>query len=329
MTNGKRASHMITRRRFGQLTAAVTTTMQSPAFAAPASYPHRTVTLITHSSPGGGSDVFLREMSRYLVRYINATFVIENVQGGSGARALSRLATSRPDGSVLYATTPTYIFTSLLSKPQHTYKNVQPLVNVFSDAEVVFTRTDGPFKTLADLIAHAKEKRGRWGAANPASLERQAAERLRRAANVNAAVVSHEGGGDMMINVLNGTLEMGVGEIQELRSQLEANRVRILAVFNPQRLAGFPDVPTVKEAGYDVVVRKFRGLAGPAGLPAEIIGIWETAIKGLLADPDYKKVYGAESLVADFMPQAAYEPFVNAFADEAETFFRETGVIKN
>jgi putative tricarboxylic transport membrane protein len=325
---------MITRRAFNGIAATGLAGLALPATvtsanAAPEAYPHRVVTLITHSSPGGGSDVFLREMSRYLVKYINATFVIENVQGGSGARALSKLATSKPDGSVLYATTPTYIFTSLLSKPQHTYRNVQPLVNVFSDAEVVFTRADGPYKTLADVIAHAKEKRGRWGAANPASLERQAAERLRRAAGVNAAVVSHEGGGDMMINVLNGTLEMGVGEIQELRSQLESRRVRLLAVFNPQRLAAFPDVPTVKEAGFDVVVRKFRGLAGPQGLPADIVAIWERAVQGLLNDPEYKAVYGAESLVADFMPQVAYEPFVNAFAAEAETFFRETGVIKN
>jgi putative tricarboxylic transport membrane protein len=321
---------MITRRRFNALLAAGASfpAIVSRAQAAPEAYPHRIVTLITHSSPGGGSDVFLREMSKHLAKYISTTFVIENVQGGSGARALTKLATSRPDGSVFYATTPTYIFTSLLSKPQHTYKSVQPLVNVFSDAEVVFTRTDGPFKTMADLIAHAREKRGRWGAANPASLERQAAERLRRAAGVNAAVVSHDGGGDMMINVLNGTLEMGVGEIQELRSQLESKRVRLLGVFNPQRLAAFPDVPTVREAGYDVVVRKFRGLAGPQGLPADVIAIWERAIQALLNDPEYKAVYGAESLVADFMTQAAYEPFVNAFAAESEAFFRETGVIK-
>jgi tripartite-type tricarboxylate transporter receptor subunit TctC len=321
---------MLTRRSFAILGAsAAAAGLTRPAFAAPAKYPHRNVSMITHSSPGGGSDVFLREMSKFLGRYIDATFVVENVSGGSGARAISRLATSKPDGSVFYATTPTYIFTSLLSKPQHTYKDVQPLVNVFSDAEVVFTRTDGPIQTLADLIRTAKEKRGRWGAANPASLERQAAERLRRAAGVNAAIVSHEGGGDMMINVLNGTLDAGVGEIQELRAQLESNKVRLLAVFNPERLANFPNVPTVKESGFDVVVRKFRGLAGPPGLPAEIIAIWEKAIPELLADPEYKKIYMAESLVPDFIPSAAYRPFVDGFAQEAESFFRETGVIKN
>jgi putative tricarboxylic transport membrane protein len=321
---------MLTRRSFTGLTAASAAAVAMPRAiaAAPVKYPHRTVSLITHSSPGGGSDVFLREMSRFLTRYIDATFVVENVSGGSGARALSRLATSKPDGTVLYATTPTYIFTSLLSKPQHTYKDVQPLVNVFSDAEVLFTRADAPFQSVADLIKQAREKRGRWGAANPASLERQAAERLKKAANVNAAVVSHEGGGDMMINVMNGTLDAGVGEIQELRAQLDAKRIRLLATFNPQRLANFPDMPTVKESGFDVVVQKFRGLAGPPGLPAEIVSIWEKAIPALLADSDYKAIFGAESLVPDFMPQAAYQPFVNGFAQEAETFFRETGVIK-
>lgn len=154
---------MVSRREFGRLTAAAIGAVALPPIsrAAPMAYPHKVVTLITHSSPGGGSDVFLREMSKHLGRYIDATFVVENVQGGSGARAISRLATAKPDGSVFYATTPTYIFTSLLSKPQHSFRDVQPLVNVFSDAEVVYTRADGPFKTLADVIAHAKEKRGR------------------------------------------------------------------------------------------------------------------------------------------------------------------------
>lgn len=122
--------------------------MLGEARAQPAAYPHRIVTLVTHSSPGGGSDVFLREMSKTLGKYIGATFVVENVQGGSGARAMARVAGSKPDGSILYATTPTYVFTSMMSKPSSTYRDLEPLVNVFTDAEVVFTRADGPFGTL-------------------------------------------------------------------------------------------------------------------------------------------------------------------------------------
>lgn len=298
------------------------------ARAEPVAYPHRVVALITHSSPGGGSDVFLREMSKHLGKYINATFVVENVQGGSGARAISRLATAKPDGSIFYATTPTYIYTSLMSKPPNTFRDLEPLVNFFTDAEVVYTRVDGPFQSLKDVIAHAKDKRGRWGVANPASLERQAAERLKQASGVNAAVVSHEGGGDMMINVLNGTLDIGIGEIQEIRSQLEGKKVRILATFNAERLPDFPQVPTVKESGFDVVLKKFRGLAGPKGLPADIVSVWEKAVPQLLADPEYKKVYGAESLVPDFIPHSAYVTFVNEFGNTSEAFLREAGAVK-
>jgi putative tricarboxylic transport membrane protein len=219
---------------------------QTPAKLA---YPQKVVTLVTHSSPGAGSDVFLRELVKYLEKYVDATFIVENDEGGSGAKAVSRVAAAKPDGSMFYAATPTYILTSLLSRPANTYRDLEPLVNFFTDSEIIYVRAASPIKSLKDLIDRARATRGRWGAANPGSLERQAAEQLKLAAKVNAAVVSHEGGGDLMINVLNGTLDMGVGEMDEIRAQYEAHKVRALATFNPQRMAGLPDVPTVKESG--------------------------------------------------------------------------------
>ena len=298
------------------------------AAAQPAPYPQKVVTLVTHSSPGGGSDVFLRELSKYLGKYIDATFIVENVQGGSGAKAVARTAAAPADGSVFYATTPTYIYTSLMSKPPKTYKDLEPLVNVFADSEIIYTRADGPYKTLKDVIDHAKKERGRWGAANPASLERQAAEQLKRAAGVTPAIVTHEGGGDMMLNVLNGTLDIGIGEIQEVRSQLEAGKIRILATFNPERIPEKPDVPTVKESGFDVQLVKFRGLAGPKGLPENVTKVWDEAVQKVLQDPDYKKAYTEEVLVPKFIPHKDYSAFVNNFATTTENFLKETGAIK-
>ena len=294
----------------------------------PAAYPHRVVTLVTHSSPGGGSDVFLRELIPYLRKYVNATFVVENVAGGTGARAVARVATARPDGSVLYATTPTYILTSLLSRPEHGYNDLEPLVNFFADSEIIYTRAGAPFQTLADVLAKARAGRGRWGAANPASLERQAAELLKRSTGVDAAIVSHEGGGDMMINVLNGTLDIGVGEIGEVRAQLDAGRIRLLATFDPERMPAFPGVPTVKELGYDVVMEKFRGLAGPKGLPPGIVRIWNEAAEKVLADPEYRAAYQAQNLVPNFIAHDAYAPFIARFAGETEGFLRDAGVIR-
>lgn len=232
-----------------------------------AKYPKDLVTLATHSSPGGGSDIFLREIAPYLTRVLGVNVIVDNIQGGSGAKAMAEIAKAKPDGGLFYATTPTFIYTSLLSKPQATYRDLEPLVNVFYDPEVLYTAADSPFKTLQDVIDHARKGGGKWGAANPASLERQILERMKGLTNVKPAIATYEGGGDMLINVLNKTLDMGVGEVQEIRSQLEAGKVRLLAVMADERLSQFPDLKTAKEQGVNLSVRKFRGLAGPKGTP--------------------------------------------------------------
>ena len=319
--------HCIARVVFGLTFLFVVSSWAQPV-TSPLAYPHRVVTLVTHSSPGGGSDVFLREMVRHLPKHIDATFVVENVSGGSGARAIARVATAEADGSVLYAATPTYILTSLLSQPQFGDEDVEPLVNFFTDSEIIYSRADGPFTSLGQVIDHAKVERGRWGAANPASLERQAAEELKRATGVSAAIVSHEGGGDLMINVLNGTLDIGVGEIGETRAQLEAGQIRLLATFNAVRIPAYPDVPTVQELGYDVVMEKFRGLAGPQGLPAAIVSIWNEAAQRLLADPEYVAAYTEENLLADFVAHDDYGAFIDEFKQKTSAFLREAGTIR-
>jgi putative tricarboxylic transport membrane protein len=286
------------------------------------------VTLATHSSPGGGSDVFLREMAPHLSRIMRVTFVVENLQGGSGAKAMAMLAKAKPDGGIFYATTPTFVYTSLLSKPAATYKDLEPLVNIFYDPEVIYTAADSRFKTLQEVIDHARNGGARWGATNPASLERQVLERLKQKTGVTPAIATFEGGGDMLINVLNHTLDVGIGELQELRAQLDAGKLRLLAVVGDERLSLFPEVRTVKEQGIDLSVRKFRGLAGPKGIPPEVIAAWEAAIPKLLGDPEYKHLYSENSLQPGFIPHAEYVSFMNEFGHETEAFLKESGVIK-
>ena len=290
--------------------------------------PRRVTTLVTHSSPGGGSDVFLREMVPHISRIMGGTFVVENLQGGSGAKAIATLAKARPDGRMFYATTPTFIYTSLLSRPAARYTDVEPLVNLFFDPEVLYTAADSRFKTLRDVIDRARNGGGKWGAANPASLERQVMEQLKQKAGVTPAVTTFEGGGDMLINVLNHTLDMGVGELQEIRGQLDAGGLRLLAVVGDDRLPQFPDVATVREQGIDLAVRKFRGLAGPKGMPADVIAAWDAAIPKLLDDPAYRKLYTENSLQPGFIPHAEYVEFMDKFGKDTEAFLRDAGVIE-
>lgn len=293
-------------------------------------YPHKTVTLVTHSSPGGGTDVYLREMVKHLGPIMGADFAVQNVRGGSGSKAMAKLATSPADGSIFYGTTPTFINTSLLSKPQYTYKDLEPLVNIFLDPQVVYVRSDSPFKSLKAAIDDAKAKPGKqkWGTGTPGSLERQAMEKLKKVAGVDVIVVTHDGGGDLLISVLNGTVDLGVAEVQELRGQLDAKKVRLIGSFTDKPLDNFPEVQTARAQGIDMVVTKFRGIAGPKGLPADVIKAWEAGIQKVLADPAFKKWYEAGSLVPTFLPHAEYGKFIADFVMGQEAFFKEYGITK-
>jgi putative tricarboxylic transport membrane protein len=301
-----------------------------PAPAQTVKYPVQNVTLVTHSSPGGGSDVFLRELIKHLTPVMGSTFNVENVRGGSGAKAIAQVARAPADGSMLYATTPTYIQTTLLSKPEVGYQDLDPVAIVFFDPEILYTRADAPWKTLKDVIDHAKAEPGkaRWGAANPTSLERIALERLSRIAGVKVPVVSHEGGADLMINVLNGTLDIGVGEVQELRAQLDAGKIRLLGVLTEKRLTDMPDLATAQEQGFNLVVRKFRGLAGPKGIPDDVAAAWHKALETVIKSKDYQAQIAKESLVVSVMGREEARKFTADFAEEVAASLKELGVVK-
>ena len=309
---------------------AALTALAASGVSAQAPYPQSRVTLVTHSSPGGGTDLFLREIGLVLAPIMKTNFAVENVRGGSGATAVAQVAGGKPDGSIFYGTTPTYIQTTLMSKPKVGYDGLDPIAIVFIDPEVIYTRTESPHKTLTDVINNARANPGksRWGASNPASLERLALERLARTSGVKAAIVPHDGGGDQMIGVLNGTYDIGIGEIQELKAQLDAGKIRLLAVLNEQRLPGLPNLPTAKEQGHNVVVTKFRGIAAPMGVSDEVARAWEEALKKALADPAYKAAYTKENLIPALMGREEARKFTNQFVVDVTASLKELGVIK-
>jgi tripartite-type tricarboxylate transporter receptor subunit TctC len=284
--------------------------------------------LVTHSSPGGGSDVYLREMIRFLAPAMGAEFAVENVKGGSGAKAIAKVATSPADGSIFYAATPTYINMSLLSKPEYGHDSVEPVVGFFLDPQVIYVRKDSPLTSLSQVVSEAKANPGKqkWGTGTPAALERQALEKFKKLAGVDVTIVTHDGGGDMMINVLNGSLDLGIGEVQEFKGQLDAGEVRVIGVFTDKRLPDFPDAQTAKEAGVDMEVRKFRGIVGPKGLPPEVIKAWETAIPKVMLEPEFQKWYKNANLIPAFMNHEEFTAFLASVVREQDAFFKEYGI---
>ena len=141
-------------------------------------------------------------------------------------------------------------------------------------------------------------------------------------------IVSHEGGGDQMIGVLNGTYDIGIGEMQEIQGQLEAGKIRLLATLSETRLQGLPQLQTAKEQGYNVVVRKFRGLASPKGVPDSVAKAWEEAIRKVIALPAYKAEYTREHLTPIVMGREAARKFTAEVAAETTESFKELGLVK-
>ena len=293
-------------------------------------YPHSNVTLVTHSSAGGGTDVFLREMVGFLGKSMGANFIVENVRGGSGAKAMALLATSPADGSIFYGTTPTFINTSLLSTLEYDYSSLEGVVNVFLDPQIVYVKKDSPYQSLSDLVAAAKANPMSvpFGVTTPGSLDRQVMEQFKAITGAQGPVVTHDGGGELLISVLNGTVDLGIGEIQELAAQIEAGEVRVITTYTKERLGNMPDVPTATEQGIDLVVNKFRGIAGPKNLPDEIYAAWETAIQAVLQDAEFKEWYEAQSLVPAYMGHVEYDAFLADFATEQEAFLKQYGIIQ-
>lgn len=302
--------------------------MMTPSSAA--DYPVSTVRLITHSSPGGGTDVFLRQLAKHLSPIMGATFVVENVRGGGGAKAMATLVNGPKDGSVFYGTTPSYVITSLLSKPEATYEDLDPVVNMFYDPQVVFVAKDSPYNSLSDLVKDAKERPNALVVAvsTPSSLDRQVMEKLKTVTGTEMNILTHDGGGDVMLSVLNGTAQAGIGEIAELRGQLEAGALRLITTYTEERLAQFPDVMTAKEQGIDLVVRKFRGIAGAKGLPDNVIAAWEEGIAKLLEDPEFKAWYESEGVQKAFLNHEDARALTNEFAEEMKVFFKEYNIVE-
>lgn len=319
-------------RQFFKTTVAAAAVSVIALLGAPASaqeYPVDTVTIYTHSKPGSGSDLFLRAISKPLSKYLGANVVVDYWAGGAGAKAMANLAKADPDGSVFYATTPTHITTSLLSQTEKTYKDIDYVVNFFYDPEIFYTKSDSPFNTIKDAVdfAAANPGKAKWGGSSAGSLERQIFEKIKKKHNLDVAVIPHEDGAGQLISVLNGTVDIGVGELAELAGQIAAGELKPLGVYMPERLPTLSNVPTAKELGVDDdVIIKFRGLAGPQGIPAETIALVEAAAQKVLADPEFKAEYEALNLIPGYMGQAEYRDYIAKFVESQAQFYKDFGV---
>ena len=289
-------------------------------------YPVSRVSLVTHSSPGGGTDVFLRSLTKHLT--LKTNFAIENIRGGSGATAVAHVAKSAPDGSVLYGTTPTYIQTTLLSKPAVGYDGLDPLAIMFIDPEVIYTRTESPFKTLAEVVAFAKANPGKlnFAISGTGGAPHLAGIAFAQRTGINWAYIPYKGGSQAVADVASGQANVIMNGMLATYPTMKSGRIRALAISSAQRVGSAPEVPTIAETLPGFETGSYQGLLAPAGTPRDVVGKLNAEIAKILATQEMRDklaVLGTEVRTAQ--PEAL-GTFISTEKNRWAQVIKESGI---
>lgn len=257
-------------------------------------FPSKNVTIIVGFAAGGGGDISARWIADFLRERWKVPVIVENKPGAGATIATAQLARSKPDGyTVALATTSPYTVAPYFQPVQYDpAKDFTYLFQFLVSAQPVFVKSDSPHRSIQDLIAWMKANPGKlfWSTAATNGGPHIAVEAAFKHLGVSGTYVPYKGGADAITGLLGGQIQMLVAA--EFPSYAAAGQVRLLAETGPDRIPDYPQVPTFKELGYPLSVPIFYGIAGPAGMPAEVVAAWEAAAEDMMKSPGFRDLMG-------------------------------------
>jgi putative tricarboxylic transport membrane protein len=244
-------------------------------------YPAKPVTLLCWSAPGSPVDLYARIMAKLLAAELGQNVVVDNRTGGSGIVMVNTLLRAAPDGYTIAANTIT--LSTMFGEPNVTFRpyDLQLIARSQVDPYGIVAHVSTPFRTIEDLFAYARKKPGFINVGGPfvMSGHRVAWEVLQEAAKVKTTWVPYQGGGPALTAVAGGHVDVTATNPGNVKPFIASGKVRVLAVSSAQRLEDFPDVPTYKERGWDVVRYQWRGIMAKAGTPRVVVDRLAAAIQ--------------------------------------------------
>jgi putative tricarboxylic transport membrane protein len=271
------------------------------------SYPTRTIELISATGAGGGSDLVARMVAEIIAKdkLLPQQVIVQNRPGGGGAVGQTYVAAKRGDPYVFMQAA-----TNIVSVPIRTGLDVgvdkfTPLGAIGFDLNSVAVAIDSPYRTLKDFIAAARDKPNTIsvGITSPGGNAHYLMHRLEKLTGARFNKVSFKSGAESVTAVMGGHIQATAENLGEVLGQVELKKLRLLGVPSAKRLAGLPDVPTLKEQGYDIHAGGLRGFVAPAAIPREAA----TLLEGTLA-----KVHKSAAW-RDYMTRNMYEDvYMNA-----------------
>jgi len=234
-------------------------------------FPSKPIEVVIHSSYGGGTDTTARMMMIRSRRNLETDMFVVSKRGGSGATAQSYLLSKPADGYTVMALTQTHLYTIAQGKSEMKIDDIVGVARAMDDPTFITVGADSPYQTLDDLVAAGKEGALNWGVANIGGTEHIGLAQLAKASEMNYKPVAMGSGLQMVQGLVSGELDATLPNVSEGGAMIADGSIRPLAVMAEERLAGYPDVPTTWELGYEVSTSTTRGYAVRAGTPQEII----------------------------------------------------------
>ena len=255
-------------------------------------YPNRPITYIVPWSPGGGTDISARALAVALQNVLGQPINVVNRTGGGGVVGHLALSQAPADGYTLGAVTVEITMMHWMGQTDLAPTSYTPLGNLMNNPATITVREDAPWRTLAEFIAAVKENPGEFQASGTS---RGGIWDLARIGFLQAldlpesAIpwVPSQGAAPAMQELLAGGVDVVTSAIAEVDAMRQAGKVRVLGVMAEERLAKFPEVPTVKEQGVDWSLGGWVGIGAPKGLPEPIKQKLDSALQVAFRDPSF------------------------------------------
>jgi tripartite-type tricarboxylate transporter receptor subunit TctC len=260
---------------------------------AQAKFPDRPIRLIIPWAAGGPADAGFRILAQSVSKKLGQQVIIDNKAGASGIMGAMALQEAKPDGYTISQMHMSVLRQPLLNK-QLTYNPISDLTYILQITGFVMgvvVRADARWKTLPELLAYAKANPGKlnWGTLGIGSTQHLAMERVGLAqGGLSWTHAPYRGTADTLRALLGGEIDFA-SEASGWAPMVEAGQLRLLAVFTAERAKRFPDVPTVKELGIDVVIDSPGGLIGPKGMDPAVVAVLADAFRAAAQEPEHLK----------------------------------------
>ena len=258
-------------------------------------YPSRPLRLVVPFSPGGAADVPGRILTQKMSEALGHQVVVDNRPGAGSTIGADSVAKALPDGYTLLTISNTHFVSAALYKklPYDSLNDYAPVTQVTSAPNVVVVHPSLPAKTVKELIALAKAKPGKidYASSGNGSTQHLTGALFTKMAGIEMTHIPYRGSGPATADLLSGQVTVGFPGIAGMLPQIKAGKLRALAVTSARRSPELPQVPTVAEAGvkgYDVTA--WFGVAGPKGMPRDIVLKLHAELLRILKNPEVQKL---------------------------------------